>query len=72
MLKPKNVLEVKIEDRIYQFLCAVDAPIGEIHDSLCKMKGFVVQHIAATDQAEQKAKEASNGNPKPESAPSVN
>jgi hypothetical protein len=72
MLKPKNVLEVKVEDRIYQFICAIDAPIGEIHDALCKMKGFVVQHIAASNEAEKKAKEEMNGNAKPESAPCAN
>jgi len=38
-------LEVKIGDRLYQLLCAVDSPIGEVHDALSQMKMYVIDKM---------------------------
>ncbi len=38
-------LEVKIGDRLYQLFCAVDSPIGEVHDALSQMKMFVIDKM---------------------------
>lgn len=45
MLKQKVVLEHLIEDRIYQFECPNNAPLGEIHDSLFRFLDFVDMKI---------------------------
>lgn len=76
MLKFNNVLEHKIEDRLYKFMCAHDSPIGEIYDSLSRMISFVAQQIAAAEKAKEEEKEKKacaesaccKDNPKPEDA----
>lgn len=42
MLKNKTVIEVKINDRIYSLECSPDSPLGELHDALSQMKGYVI------------------------------
>lgn len=51
----KNIggLSVKIGERIYHFVCDVDAPLGEIHDAISRIKGFIVERINQTHQAEK-------------------
>ncbi len=46
-------IEVEKGERTYQLLCPVDSPLGEIHDVLSQMKGFVVQKIQEVDKAQQ-------------------
>jgi hypothetical protein len=60
MIKPKSVLEIKIDERLYQLLCDNDAPLGAVHDALCQMRAFVVQRIVDLDKDKQKEE------PKPE------
>ena len=58
MFKQKLTLEVKgSEDRVFKFECDPQAPLGEIHDALQKMKGYVVQLIHDYDKKESPAKE---------------
>jgi hypothetical protein len=38
-------LEVKIGERVYQLLCAVDSPVGEVHDVLSQMKMYVIDKM---------------------------
>ena len=46
MIKNQTVLELKGgSERIYKFVCENDSPLGEIHDILCQMRGFIVQRI---------------------------
>jgi hypothetical protein len=52
MLKQKSILEVKIDDRLYEFQCDGAAPLGEIHDVLCRMKQYIVQRIVDAEKAE--------------------
>lgn len=45
MLNNVSKMEVKIGERIYQLLCDIDSPLGEVHDALSAMKGFVIQKM---------------------------
>ena len=45
MIKAQTVLEIKIQDRTYQFLCSPDSPLGELHDVLSRMNAFIVEKI---------------------------
>lgn len=45
MLKNNSVLEIKIGERIYQFHCSPDSPLGELHDAIHQMKSFIIQKI---------------------------
>jgi hypothetical protein len=38
-------LEVKFGERVYQLLCEVDSPIGEVHDALSQMKLYVINKM---------------------------
>ncbi len=50
-LNTKTFLQVTKGERIYSFECNSDSPLGEIHDVLLEMKGYVVQR--ASDAHEQ-------------------
>lgn len=51
MISNITKIEVKIGERVYQFLCANDSPVGEVHDAVCAMKSFVIQRINEADKA---------------------
>ena len=57
MLKAKTVLEVKIDERIYELSCNPEAPLGGVHDALCQMKAYIVQRIIDQQEAEKKKDE---------------
>jgi hypothetical protein len=57
MIKNISKIEIAIGERIYHFLCEVDAPIGEVHDVLMQMKGLVIQKMNEAHDA-MKGKEA--------------
>ena len=65
MIKNLTELEIKIGERVYKFLCAVDAPLGEVHDAVNQMKSFVVQKIneAHAASSPKEGPEASYGDP---------
>lgn len=54
MIKNVTALEIKVNERIYKFLCEVDSPLGEVHDILSQMKNFVVERINKIHEQEQK------------------
>lgn len=54
MIKNITSLQVKIGERLYKLFCDVDSPIGEVHDALCQMKGFIVTRINEAHNAEKK------------------
>lgn len=58
MIKQKTVLEWKVGERLYEFQCQPDSPLGEIHDALMQFKGAIVDKMIAAHQAE--VAEASN------------
>lgn len=45
MLKQHATLEVKIGERVYQLHLPSDAPLGEAHDALFKMRSYVIEKI---------------------------
>jgi hypothetical protein len=45
MLKSSAMLEVKIGERVYSFFLPSDAPLGEAHDALFRMRSYVVDKI---------------------------
>lgn len=45
MLNNISKLEIKINERVYQFICDMDSPLGEVHDALSGMKAFVIQKM---------------------------
>ena len=60
MFKPKSVLEVKGgNDRIYNFYCDNDSPLGEVHDALCSMRSFVLEQMKAVEEQENPSEEKS-------------
>lgn len=53
MIKNLSAIEVKLNERVYRFICEVDAPIGEVHDILCQMKSLVVQKMQELNDAQK-------------------
>lgn len=58
MIKTVAKLEHKIGDRVYQFICDHDAPLGEVHDALTKFRSHVVGVINSVEKDSEKSKEA--------------
>lgn len=52
MLKNNTILEIKMNERNYQFQCSPDSPLGEIHDVLHQMKAFIIQKIIDAEKTE--------------------
>ena len=57
MIKQRTVLEWKVGERIYEFHCQPDSPLGEIHDSLMQFKGEIVDKMIEAHKSEEKAAE---------------
>lgn len=53
MLKNITKLEVKMGERVYQLLCEVDSPLGELYDVLSMIKGFVLQKMQEIDEVKK-------------------
>lgn len=58
MLKQKSVLEVEIENKVYQLICDSDSPLGCLHDALMQMKGWSVERMVKAQKEENEASEA--------------
>lgn len=59
MIKNKTVLEVKINDHVYQMECNADCTLGEVHDALHMMKNYIIermQQVEAQPKAQEEAK----------------
>lgn len=52
MLKQYAMLEVKINDRVYQLHLPSNAPLGEAHDALFQMRSFVIEKIIDSQKAD--------------------
>lgn len=59
MIKSFTALEHKVGERVYQFLCAPDSPLGEVHDALLAMRNHVVHRILEQQKAEADQKKDS-------------
>ncbi len=58
MIKSVTKIEIKVGEKIYQFICDSDCLLGEVHDVLHIMKSFVVKKIVEADEQESKKKES--------------
>lgn len=54
MLKSYTALEHKIGERTYEFFCAPDSSLGEVHDALIAFRNHVVQKIVEAQETEKK------------------
>lgn len=53
MIKQQVILEVKKEDRIYQFQLPSNCSLGEVFDVLFQMRSYVVEKISESQKADQ-------------------
>lgn len=56
-VKRQTILEVKINDRRYALTLDPDSPLGEAHDAVMEIKGFLVERMVQEYQAEKEAAE---------------
>lgn len=54
MITNVSRIEVKIGERIYHLLCAVDSPLGEVHDALSAMKALVIKKMEELEKPLEK------------------
>lgn len=52
MISCKTHLTIKKGERIYEFFCEGDSPLGELHDVLHEMKQHVVEKIIEQSKTE--------------------
>jgi hypothetical protein len=50
MIKNITTLEHKIGERVYQFICDPQSPLGELHDALHAMRNFVISKMQEVDK----------------------
>lgn len=58
MIKQQAILEIKKDDRTYQFHLSPDSPLGEVFDILCEMRAFVINRLNEASKSEVKTDEA--------------
>lgn len=65
MLKNLTVLEITKNDRTYQLQLDPNSPLGEVHDVLMEMRGFVVSRMneVAKQAEEARVAETASKNP---------
>jgi len=56
-IKRQTVLEVKVEGRVYSLVLDGDSPLGEAHDAVMQIKGFLVERMVQEYEAEKQASE---------------
>ncbi len=54
-LNNKTVLEVTKNERVYILECNADSPLGELHDVLVEMRGYVIQRAQDAQEQEKTA-----------------
>jgi len=55
MIKNFTSLEHKIGERIYQFYCDPNSPLGELHDALHAMRNFVIGKMQEIDKKNEES-----------------
>lgn len=63
MLKQLAILEVKINERVYQLHLPNDAPLGEAHDALFQMRSYVISKINEAQKADENKEEPKEEKP---------
>ena len=56
-IKQETLLEVVIGERKYRLYLNADSPLGEAHDAVMAIKGFLVERMVQEHKAEQAAQE---------------
>lgn len=67
MIKNIALIEHKIGERSYKFLCDNDAPLGEVHDALAKFKSHIVAMIQESDKSKEESKKVEDNEQCPNS-----
>lgn len=57
-LNNKTVLEVKKDERIYTLECDANSSLGELHDVLVEMRGYVIQRAQDAQEQEKPAEKS--------------
>ena len=57
MIKQKTLIEVKIDEKCFEFYCDTDSPIGMVHDAIHQMLAIVVQKINECNKVPEKKEE---------------
>lgn len=55
MLKSKVILEHKVNDRVYEFVCSPESPLGEAYDAVCLFREYLIKRINETKEQESSA-----------------
>jgi hypothetical protein len=50
MIKNKTSLEIKKGERIYQFICELDSPLGEVFDVMSEIRGYAIDLMNKANQ----------------------
>ena len=58
MLNQKQLVQFSSEDNKIKILCETDTPLGEIHDYLMHVKGYIVDRMVAAQKEEEAVSEA--------------
>lgn len=59
MIKNKTVLEVKINERLFELVLDNESPLGEVFDAVTQMQRFVVDRINSQVPKEESKEEKS-------------
>lgn len=54
-LNNKTVIEVTKNERVYSLELSADSPLGELHDVLVEMRGYVIQRAQDAQEQEKRA-----------------
>ena len=57
----KSILQVELKDRMYELHCHSNSPLGELHDALMQMKGYVVTRMVEAQKEEQEVSDFVQG-----------
>lgn len=64
MIKNRTILEYKVNERVYEFSCDPNSPLGEIYDALTHTLNFVLDKMKPINEKPKEEKEAAVEPPK--------
>lgn len=54
MLKNISKLQIKIDEKVYEFLCDNDSTLGSIYDAITQMKQYVLNLMIEQEKKQEK------------------
>lgn len=51
-------LVLQVGERVHSYECAPDSPLGEVYDSLCKFRGYILNQMAERHNQEIQAQQS--------------